>query len=124
MGTIMSQRCEPWQDQAAAGTLPRERRASVRYPCPACPAASVRTENEVCLPARVVDVSSTGIGLLLAEPVAGGTILGLELPGRAQGLPYFLLARVVHLQEQPDGQWLLGCQLTGRLPAEELAALL
>lgn len=120
----MSQRCEPWRDQSAADALPRERRASVRYPCPASPPALVRTENEVCLPARVVNVSQTGIGLLLAEPVPGGTILGLELHARAQELPYFLLARVVHLQEQPDGQWLLGCQLTGRLPAGELAALL
>jgi hypothetical protein len=65
----------------------------------------------------IQNVSSTGIGLVLGRRFEPGTTLSVELPGTDRRP---LLARVVQVQRQPDGRWLLGCTLASRLSEEEV----
>ena len=59
----------------------RQRRSQVRFACLA-PAAIANQANQRCF-GRVVDVSVSGIGLVVADEVAAGTRLQVEfaLPG-------------------------------------------
>lgn len=76
------------------------------------------------LPARVRDVSSTGIGLLCATPVPPGTfvVIDFKQPNRIDAPK--LVARVVRLVPMNETIWLLGCNFSKELSPAELQALL
>jgi hypothetical protein len=103
---------------------PPERRAIIRQLCG--PEVSCRLRAAASggtLWARVRDVSTSGLGLLLARPLAPGSFLAVEL--RASGIRYPLMleARVAQARREPDGSWYLGCVLLYPLPEEMLPAL-
>ena len=58
--------------------------------------------------AAVLDISATGVRVLLKEQLALGTVLGLAFPTRDGTLP--LRARVLRVEESMSG-WRYGCQL-------------
>jgi hypothetical protein len=122
-GVFMRDQIEPWQESNRVRILDQERRSSVRYLCTDGCFAAVQSAGDVCLPAHVLDVSREGLGLILPKPVAPETILGVELHAKRRDLPCFLLARVIHVAEQTDGTWLVGCHLTRRLTCEEVISL-
>jgi hypothetical protein len=68
----------------------------------------------------VQNVSANGIGLLLMNPLAPGTLLEIELQGRS---PSTRIARVVHSTKQESG-WLVGCTLNQSLSETELDRML
>jgi hypothetical protein len=72
-------------------------------------------------PARVLDVSAGGVGLLLPCEFGPGTLLLLSLGGPEEAGGRVLL-RVARSTPTSAG-WLLGCEFADRLSAEELAAL-
>jgi hypothetical protein len=101
----------------------QERRVAVRFPCTrGVVASSLRTDTDVCLAATVLNLSRRGLGLLVSQPVAVGTIVGVELHSHALQVPCFLLARVMNVREQPGPHWVLGCQLASQLPETDLQA--
>jgi hypothetical protein len=73
--------------------------------------------------ARVRDVSSGGLCLLLKRRFERGAGLAIELPGSDPDSPSILLARVVHVEAESGGKWALGCQFISPLSDEELEAL-
>jgi hypothetical protein len=75
-------------------------------------------------PARVVDISAGGIGLLLPCQFAVGTLLYFELPPVRGQRSNKALVRVVRAVERADGTWFLGCEFARQLSAEELRELL
>jgi hypothetical protein len=99
-------------------------RASERVPC------SVRAAFELLgdeapnrHPARVLNISLGGIGLVADRPIAAGALLNLELhsaDGRAERT---LLACVVHVSSRSSGEWVLGCSFIRELSEADLAAL-
>src|SRR5262245_56644417 len=100
-----------------------ERRASVRYSSglftPVRPAGPGGGPAEQ---ARVRDISSFGIGLLLPHRVEFGTRLIIDLQNAMRGVMHSVLARVVHATPQPDGEWHIGCALIGELDDAGLRA--
>jgi hypothetical protein len=103
----------------------QERRASVRYlNTHDAFRYSLGKSSDICLIAKVHDISRDGIGLILNESVDPGTILNVELHSKSQSLPCFLLARVVWMGKQPDGTIMAGCQFSRALSEHELSALL
>lgn len=64
--------------------------------------------------ATVRDLSATGIGLVLCYPFRAGAYLAVDLQGK-QGGSRTMLARVVHVRDQADGTWHVGCEFVKRL---------
>jgi hypothetical protein len=75
-------------------------------------------------PARVIDVSAGGLGLLLPCEFAVGTLLRLMLPIASGYTDEPLLLRVARAAAQPRGDWFLGCEFADRLNDDEVAMLL
>jgi hypothetical protein len=75
------------------------------------------------LPARVLDLSLEGVGLLVNEPLSVGTRLSIELDSVA-GAPFEMVAEVANVTGLPDGSWRCGCELVWKITAAELQALL
>jgi len=70
------------------------------------------------------DASAGGFCLVLDRPLAVGARLVVQLPGRRRGSTLSRSARVLRVEMDGAGQWLVGCQLTVRLSDEELRALI
>jgi len=114
---------------AAAGEATRllkgseftRRRASVRYPCPGVvrlvSAATVDT-------AWVVNLSQSGIGLLLRRELKHDAPLFVQVHGLTRGVSRELFARVAHCTAQSLGEWLIGCRFAEELSSQELDVIL
>jgi hypothetical protein len=76
--------------------------------------------NEACA-ARVLNVSPTGVGLLVNDSVEAGALLTVDLHGRSHRT---ILACVVHVTPREDGVWALGCNFIRELTEDDLKALL
>jgi hypothetical protein len=106
-------------------TAPSNRRALLRQLCGPQTTGRLRAASTGgTLWARVRDVSTGGVGLLVSRPLAPGSFLAVELRAPGMRYPLVLEARVAHTNLQPDGSWLLGCILLYKLPEEMLPALL
>src|SRR5258708_7966264 len=103
-----------------------ERRASVRYPCES--EAAFQPAGEVWTfqywQAKVADISTGGIRLLLPFRYVPGTTLNVGLAANANSLPIERLARVVHVSDQVGSHWATGCAFAGQLSDDELKAFL
>jgi hypothetical protein len=75
-------------------------------------------------PARVRDLSSGSIGLVLTRRFEPGTLLVIELEKKTQSLTHTLVGRVVHAQPQTNGGWMIGCTLANKIAEDDLQALL
>src|SRR5262245_16690932 len=102
-----------------------DRRASVRYlNAHDAFSYSLGKGSDVCLVAKVHDISQHGISLILTQRVEAGIILNVELQSKTQCLPCFLLARVVWTAELADSTLIVGCQFARPLTESELHALI
>jgi hypothetical protein len=97
----------------------------VRFPC------NVETVCQTCetmpgeqRPARILNVSPGGVGLLLPCEFAAGTLLSLEMPAPNGGAPRPALVRVVRALPNGPAGWFLGCEFADRLSEQELEGLL
>jgi hypothetical protein len=109
----------------AARPKTKDHRRWIRFPC------NVETVCYTCetspgerRPARVLNISPGGIGLLLPCQFTKGTLLHFELPSDSNQISRTLLVRVARVMEQSPGMWFLGCEFAHRLEDEELRALL
>jgi hypothetical protein len=75
-------------------------------------------------PARILNISPGGIGLLLPCQFTQGTLLNFELPSGMNRPDRTLLVRVARVIEQSPGVWFLGCEFVHRLDDDELRMLL
>ena len=102
----------------------QERRAAVRFSCRRDTACHPVPEGEQLCTARVVDISATGIGLLIDRPIEPETILAIDLQIDDLTLSYTLLVEVRHSRAHKDGDYLVGCVFGRELSEYELKALL
>lgn len=110
--------------RASPVASPAERRAATRYP-----GSRITSSRIIALPsnipirAKLRDISSSGLGLLVFGPLTKGTFLVVDLQGAGK---FFLRIRahVVHATPHSEGIWVLGCVLERELRQEELEALL
>jgi hypothetical protein len=75
-------------------------------------------------PAKVRDISSDGVGLVVGMLHKSGTRLQMILRNRRSNYYQSVEAVVMRVVLLPDGRWLLGCRFRYRLDREELEALL
>jgi hypothetical protein len=114
----------------AESTSPnRERRAWVRYPtsqevCCQPIAASTAGEREIGWVERVCDISSGGLVLAMRRRFEPGSLLIIELPGKAKGHVRPTPVRVVHARLAGKRQHAVGCGFIAPLSEEELERLL
>lgn len=103
----------------------RDRRVAPR--CPGRRWVSCRTpgrRRSGALPASVLDVSASGIGLCLGRPLGPRDVVSLEWQGTGRTGAHMMLARVVHAAPVDAVTWAVGCEFARRLTDEELASLL
>jgi len=74
--------------------------------------------------ATAVDISPTGIGLIITEQIEAGTVLSLEIKGRPGRPDRLVHACVVRSGPLPGGRWRLGCNFIRHLEDNELQAFL
>src|SRR5262249_9550695 len=74
-------------------------------------------------PAKVINLSASGVGLEVEEPVENGALLSVELQAGHGDFARTMLACVVHVTARQDG-WALGCNFIRSLSEEDLTALL
>jgi hypothetical protein len=99
-------------------------RAWVRFPCNVETICySVDTVPGEQLPARILNISAGGLGLLLPCQFESRTLLNLLLPPQPGEPPRRVLVRVVTAKPYGQGDWFLGCEFADQLSDEELAAL-
>jgi hypothetical protein len=112
----------PAHDPSAGPPGGQERRAAPRHPSSlkiTCyPSGSGLLQRR---PARIRNVSRSGIGLALDRSWPAGTILILEMPG--EETTRNVRARVVHATTQVGGMFLIGCTFVDALTDAELQAL-
>jgi CheY-like chemotaxis protein len=106
-----------------------ERRAQIRYLCQlknSCQLVGRLGAGE-SWPGIVRNLSAGGLQVLLQRRYEPGTILAVEIPppdGDDSATARRLLARVVRVMHEPDGQWALGCSFMDGLDDNELRDLL
>jgi hypothetical protein len=102
-----------------------ERRGAERRPCDLRPFWVVAGGGAADVPpARVRDVSLTGIGLLAPRPLKPGEGLVLRLQARDGRVSRPLPVRVMHATAGGEGAWVVGCQFVRALSPRDLRELL
>ena len=81
------------------------------------------TKEEILWVARIQDICSEGVRLLLMRPFVPGTLLRLEVPGKSPETPLLVQARVIRVVPYPNGSFALGCSFSRLLTEEELKNL-
>lgn len=79
--------------------------------------------NNEASSARVLNISASGVGLLVNEKVETGALLSVELLGHGQ-VRRTILACVVHVSPREDSEWALGCNFIRELNEQDLKALI
>jgi hypothetical protein len=75
--------------------------------------------------AQIVNLSPTGIGLLLEEKIEAGAILDLVLKSNDEKQPTFdILACVVFVGARDEGGWVVGCHFIRELAEADLKRLM
>lgn len=98
-----------------------------RYPCnlpSACQPIAAREDRDLLWPGTIRDISTRGLGLVLARRFERGAGLAVEVSHPGADSKDTLLARVVHATALPEGRWLLGCAFVSEISPDELNALL
>jgi c-di-GMP-binding flagellar brake protein YcgR len=75
-------------------------------------------------PAKVLDISASGVALLVEREIENGTLLSVELHNAAGTVERTMLACIVHVTCQASNEWALGCNFIRSLSEEDLKALL
>jgi hypothetical protein len=111
-------------EPAETTAVREDRRRAERYPCGLQPFWRVEGQQQAdSPPARVENISTTGIGLRVSEAIKPGTVLVIKLQSADRRLSRPLPARVMHATPQEEGGWLVGCQFVRRLSEEDMQAL-
>lgn len=112
--------------QADQSLQAQENREYERYSCVLD--VSCQTSEEVDYvpprPARVLNISRGGVGLILYDRFEPGAVLTIGLTNTTEHFLPPLRVRVIHCREQPDGTWVVGCAFAKPLGDAELRALL
>jgi hypothetical protein len=109
-----------------AGSAPAsDQRAWIRHECDLQASYQSVGESEGGpLVAKVLNVSASGIGLVLDQPVEAGSLLNVDLHDK-QGKPVrTILACVVHSTQRANGEVVVGCNFIRELGEDELQAFL
>lgn len=103
---------------------PADQRTWVRFPVVVRATYQlVSAGDPTDFPAEVLNVSASGVGLVVGQPVETGALLSVSLHGAAGKPGRTILACVVHAGPHEPGGWALGCNFIRELSEEDLEAL-
>jgi hypothetical protein len=74
-------------------------------------------------PAKIKNISTDGVGLLMSRRVETGTLLAMTLSNPTRGFTKTVLVRVAHVTAAQPGNWLVGGTFNLPLTYQELTAL-
>ena len=101
------------------------RQASVRYaPSVKATCLVVAMAKETFGPAKILDISATGVSLLLNQPFETGTLLAIELSNSDGSFTRLQLVRVVHCQELGTSNHVVGGSFGSALTGDDIQSLL
>ncbi len=104
---------------------PSDQRGWVRFACDVqATYQTVGASSSPPRPAKVLNLSASGVGLVVPAPVENGSLLSVELQPADGEFTRTMLACVVHQTAQAEGEWALGCNFIRSLSEEDLKALL
>jgi hypothetical protein len=104
---------------------PPDSRTWERFPCNVTATYTVATDETPRQgPAKVLNISARGVGLRADRRIETGRLLSVDLHSADGRSRTTVLACVVHLTDQGDGGWALGCNFIHELSAGDLQALL
>ena len=100
-----------------------ERRDTPRHVCSLEATSSADETAETLSWGDVVhDISAEGMGITLCYPFRPGTYLDVELQ-TTNCMLRSLMVRVVHVHDQRDGMWRLGCEFVKPLTQSDMELL-
>lgn len=103
---------------------PRDQRTWMRFPVNlSARLQRVEAPHQSPQEGQILNISPSGVGLLVSQPVPAGTLLTVELINAEDKVVKTILACVVHLTGHPDGSCTLGCNFIRQLKEMELHAL-
>lgn len=73
---------------------------------------------------KVLDISATGVSLLLSRTLEQGVLLVVELCNPEEGITRLQLVRVVHVQELTPHNYVIGCSFANKLSGDDIQAFL
>ena len=115
----------PVEAPAVLRSAPGNRRVAVRWrAAPATPGKVFIAATYDTVYGGVLDISISGIGLLLARKLEIDTLVLIAVESPKDQEFFEMLARVARLTPQRDGTWILGCSFSSELTDDELEALL
>lgn len=74
--------------------------------------------------AKILDISVTGVSLLVERRYENGALVAVELANPDEGITLLQLIRVVHVKELTPTNFVLGGSFTSKLSGEEVQAFL
>jgi hypothetical protein len=101
-------------------SLKQDYRAWVRFPCDAKAICKPAPAEPGEWQAQIVNVSPSGIGLIVTKSFQPGAMLNIALPASSNQKFRTVLACVVHLSPQGEGRWSVGCSFATELTDEDL----
>src|SRR5262245_37343263 len=102
-----------------------ERRTSTRRPLhPKCRDQLHVSVGISSWPVDILDLSPTGIGLLIGQRHETGTLLPLQIVHPALNITLPMQIQVVRTVRRHDGYWVTGCTFQRRLDAGEVELLI
>ena len=109
----------------APKTFGRGLRRARRYRCPLATLGKIHSSDskdpkDVC----VLNLSKTGIGLSLPEPLEVGSELEFRMRISGEKAQRVFALRVIHATQEADRSWRIGCAFTEPLTADVLEILL
>ncbi len=104
---------------------PEEQRTWVRHPCNLkATYQRIGEEDDQAYSAQVLNVSPSGVGLLLQDQVDPGSLMNLRLHNPNGDLVRTILACVVHSTQRANGELVVGCNFIRELAEDEVQSLL
>lgn len=101
-----------------------DQRSRPRFPCEIeAKYQSISTGDAPVRLTNVWNISTTGVGLLVNEAIAPGTLLNLELFS-PHSRSKTILGCVVHVTCQDSDSWIVGCNFITEMSEDDLQALL
>jgi len=107
----------------AATSTPLNRRAHVRQACEVeALSRPLESTNVISWGTTVVDASHSGVGLILCYPFKPGTFLALDVENADRVFTF--LVCVTRVTDRSDGTWLVGCDFTCPVSADDFRGLI
>jgi hypothetical protein len=110
-----------WRRAYIAHTPKTERRAWLRYPINLETSCQTSSDPAGCV-ATIRNISLGGMNLVVDRPFPSGTLLKVEVQSSLENTPQMLCVRVIHVAQQPDGTYSLGCAFARELSDQSLRA--